>query len=129
MKAVRESDSELRNPRPEDEWLKGCGEGLHRVAPSIVMDARGVAYIEGTTTKVIEVALVQQASGLSSEERQAELPHLSQPQVNAALAYYSANREACDAYIERGRRLAEQLRAEAGESPVAKRLRKAGLLR
>src|SRR5436305_210394 len=49
------------------------------VATPIQLDEQGVAYIEGTTTKVIEVALAKQTSGLSPEELQEELPHLTPP--------------------------------------------------
>src|SRR5437879_4790070 len=61
------------------------------IASHIRLDEEGVAWIEGTTTKVIEVVLNKIASGLSPEELQAELPHLSLAQVYAALAYHYAH--------------------------------------
>lgn len=94
----------------------------------IVFDANGVAYIEGTTTKVIEVALAKKTSGLTPEELQAELPHLTLAQVYAALAYYYAHQAALDAEIDRRYEYAEKMRAQAGESPFAKRMREAGKL-
>ncbi len=94
----------------------------------IVLDERGVAYIEGTRTKVRHVVLVKQTSGLSPEEVQQQLPHLTLAQVYAALAYYHAHRAEMDAEIQQSFEFAEKLRQEAGESPVGKRLRGEGKL-
>jgi uncharacterized protein (DUF433 family) len=98
------------------------------ITPRIRLDEKGVAWIAGTTIKVIEVALTQAASGLTPEEMQAELPHLSVAQVYAALAYYHAHREELDAEIERRRQWADEMAAQAGESPFVKRLRAMGKL-
>ncbi len=98
------------------------------VLAPIVLDERGVAYIEGTTTKVIEVVLNKEWSGDTPEELQRNMPHLTLAQVYAALAYYHAHKEALDAEIEERAAFAERLRAEAGPSPVAERLRAAGKL-
>lgn len=94
----------------------------------IVLDENGVAYIEGTTIKVIEIVLTKTTSGMTPEELQAELPHLTIAQVYAALAYYHAHREELDAEIERRYQRAEASRKEAGESPFAKRMRASGKL-
>jgi uncharacterized protein (DUF433 family) len=94
----------------------------------IRLDDDGVAWIEGTNTKVIEVALTKLASGLTPDELQAELPHLSLSQVNAALVYYYAHKEELDAEIERRKQWAEERAAQAGESPFATRLRALGKL-
>jgi uncharacterized protein (DUF433 family) len=99
------------------------------VRAPIVLDDQGVAYIEGTTAKVIEIALAKESSGLTPEELQQDLPHLTLAQVYAALAYYHQHKEELDAEIERRYQLAEQLRVEAGESPFARRMRAAGKLR
>src|SRR5438067_13113176 len=99
------------------------------VHPPIVLDEKGVAYIEGTTAKVIEVVLNQEWAGQTPEELQRDMPHLTLAQINAALAYYHEHKEELDAEIERGDQLAEKLREEAGESPFAKRMRAAGKLR
>lgn len=77
---------------------------------AIRLDTAGVAWIDGTTTKVIEVAQIKIASGLTPEELQIELPHLSLAQVYAALAWYYANQDDLDAEIERRRRRVEGLR-------------------
>jgi len=94
----------------------------------IVLDANGVAWIEGTATKVIEVALTKTVSGLTPEQLQAELPHLSLAQVYAALAYYHAHREQLDAELLRREQWAEEMASHAAESPFVKRLRVIGKL-
>jgi uncharacterized protein (DUF433 family) len=98
------------------------------VPSCVVLDESGVAWIENTTTKVIEVALTKHTSGLTPEELQEELPHLSVAQVYAALAYYYAHKAELDAEIERRKQWAEEMAAQAGESPFAKRLRAMGKL-
>jgi uncharacterized protein (DUF433 family) len=91
-------------------------------APQIRIDDEGVAWIEGTTAKVVEIVLTKIASGLTPEELQSELPHLTVTQVQAALAYYQAHQEALDAEIERRRHWVEEMAAQSGESPFGKRL-------
>jgi uncharacterized protein (DUF433 family) len=98
------------------------------IAPNISIDESGTAWIEGTKTKVIEVALTKIASGLNPEDLQAELPHLSLAQVYAALAYYYAHKEELDAEIARRKQWAEEMAAQAGESPFAERMRATGKL-
>jgi len=74
-----------------------------------------VAWLDHTTTKVIEVAQVKLTAGLTPEELQAELPHLTLAQVYAALAYYYAHQEEMDAEIERRRQKTEQMRSDEVE--------------
>jgi uncharacterized protein (DUF433 family) len=80
--------------------------------PAIRLDDAGVAWIEGTTTKVIEVVLNKMGSGASLEELKQDLRHLSPSQISAALDYYEAHRTELDAEIERRRRWVEELRAQ-----------------
>jgi uncharacterized protein (DUF433 family) len=108
--------------------LDGIYQQPGRMNRGIHIDENGVAWITGTTTKVIEVALTKQSFGLTPEELQAELPHLSLAQVYEALAYYYAHQEAVDAEIERRYQAVEKLRLEAGESAFARRMRAEGKL-
>lgn len=73
-------------------------------AGHIRVDEKGVAWIEGTQVKVIEVALDKLAHGWSPEETHFQHPHLSLAQVHAALAYYYDHQTELDAEIERRRR-------------------------
>ena len=80
----------------------------------IRLDDRGVAWIDDTNTKVIEVALDMIAHGWSPEEIHFQHPHLSLAQM--------------DAQIQRDVGNVERLRKQASESPIRKRLREMGKL-
>ena len=84
--------------------------------------------IDGTTMKVVELVMAQMAHGWSPEELHFQYPHLSMSQIHSALAYYWDHKETLDEDIERRERYAEEMRQEAGPSPLAKRLREQGLL-
>jgi uncharacterized protein (DUF433 family) len=92
----------------------------------IRLDDRRVAWIDDTTTKVIEVALDQIAHGWSPEEIHFQHPHLSLGQIHAALAYYHDHKGEFDAELQLSLKRLEQLRGKAGESPIRKRLRAMG---
>lgn len=94
----------------------------------IRLDDRGIAWIDDTTTKVLEVALDHIAHGWSAEEIHFQHAHLSLGQIHAALAYYHDHQVSFDAEIRQSLERIEQLRAEAGESPIRKRLRAMGKL-
>jgi uncharacterized protein (DUF433 family) len=94
----------------------------------IHLDDRGVAWIDDTNTKVIEVVLDKLANGSSPEEIHFQHPHLSLAQVHAALSYYYDHQQAFDTEIERQLQEVEALMAQAGDSPLRKRLRAMGKL-
>lgn len=97
-------------------------------AAHIRLDDRGVAWIDDTNTKVIEVALDMIAHGWSPEEIHFQHSHLSLGQIHAALGYYHDHKAEMDAQIQRSVAEVERLRAQAGESPMRKRLREMGKL-
>ena len=81
--------------------------------PSLIyLDDRGVAYIEDTTTKVIQVALDRITQGWDADEIHAQYPYLSLAQIHAALSYYYQHQDELDAVIERRHQEAESLRAQ-----------------
>ncbi len=94
------------------------------VTAPIVLDDQGVAFIEGTAIKVLELV----RTGQTPEAIRADFPHLTMAQIYAALSYYHQHKEELDAEIERRDRLVEQLQAEAGEHPFARRMQDAGRL-
>jgi len=94
----------------------------------IRLDDQGVAWIDHTNTKVIEVALDMIAHGWSPEEIHFQHAHLSLAQIHAALGYYYDHKTEMDARIQKSAQEVERLRAEAGESPLRKRLREMGKL-
>src|SRR3954463_5776384 len=65
----------------------------------IHLDERGIAWIDDTQVKVIEVALDQIARGWSPEEIHFQHPHLSLAQIHGALTYYYEHQNELDAQI------------------------------
>ncbi len=82
--------------------------------PHIELSVDGVPYLEGTRTKVVEIALDSLAHHWDAEDIQRQHPHLTMGQIHAALAYYHDHREALDAVI--AQQLAEIDRI-AGQQP------------
>jgi uncharacterized protein (DUF433 family) len=75
----------------------------------------GVPYLEGTQTKVVEVALDQIGSGWDALAIHEQHPHLSLGQIHSALAYYHDHKAELDQDIERRARQAEELRSQVGK--------------
>ena len=78
----------------------------------IEIDDKGVPWISGANTKVVEVVLDKLAYGWSPEEMHRQHPHLSMAQIHAALSYYYEHQNEVDADIERRDRYVEELRAQ-----------------
>ncbi|MBO0861778.1 MAG: DUF433 domain-containing protein [Chloracidobacterium sp.] len=99
------------------------------VALSLVeLDDNGVAWISGTRTKVIEVALDKAAYGWSPEEIHFQHDYLSLAQIHAALAYYYEHQADFDAEMSDQARRAKALAEATKDSPGRQRLRSKGLL-
>jgi len=98
-------------------------------ATHIWIDDRGVAWIDQTNVKVIEVVMDKLAHASSPEEMHFQYPHLSLAQIYAALAYYYDHQAEIDAHIERSARHYEGLRSQARETPLHNRLKAMGKLR
>jgi uncharacterized protein (DUF433 family) len=97
--------------------------------PHLTVDERGVAWIEGTNTKVIEVVLDRLAHGLSAEEIHLEHPHLSLAGIHMALAYYHDHQEELDGVIRESLAQARRERQQSMEaSALRQRLLDRGLL-
>jgi uncharacterized protein (DUF433 family) len=79
----------------------------------IVLDDRGIAWITGTNTKVIEVALDKIAQGWSPEEIHFQHPHLPLSKIYAALAYYYDHQAEIDAQITAQYQEVQKLRAQS----------------
>ena len=71
----------------------------------IHLDERGVAWVDDTNVKVIEVVLDKLAYGWSPEEIHFQHHDLSMAQIHAALSYYYDHQSAFDAEIERQLRI------------------------
>ena len=94
----------------------------------IVIDTKGIAWIDDTNVKVVEVVLDKLSHGSSPEEMHLQYPHLSLAQIHAALAYYHDHKVELDAQISRDRAEIRSLRKQAGDSPGKQKLRAQGYL-
>src|SRR5436190_14174778 len=99
-------------------WAMGSTERRYRTMQTtptahIHLDERGVAWIDDTNTKVIEVVLDKIAYSWSPEEIHSQHPHLSLGQIHAALSYYHDHQKELDAEIERRYRAVEEIRVQA----------------
>lgn len=91
--------------------------------PHIVLDEAGVAWIEGTTIKVIELVVERRAYGWSPEELAYQHPALSLGQIFSALAYAWDHRETLEVEISERLSKADTLRSQIGDGALAARLR------
>jgi len=80
-------------------------------------DERGVAWIDETNTKVIEVVMDWMANRSSPEEMNRQHPHLSLAQIHAAMAYYHDHKTELDEQVERSLRFADEMQAQATNQP------------
>ncbi len=95
----------------------------------IRIDERGVAWIDDSNVKVIEVALDKIAHGSSPEEIYDQHDgYLSMAQIHAALTHYYDHQAEFDAEIDRQLADYKQLRAQSLDSPGRRRLRASGKL-
>ena len=86
------------------------------------LDQAGVAWIDDTNVKVIEVIQDHLVHGIGAEEIHLQHPHLSLAQIHSAFAYYFDHRDELDAEIARRYQEVETLRAKATHQPSRKKL-------
>jgi len=89
-------------------------------AKHIHLDDAGVAWIDDTNVKVIEVVLDKLAHASSPEEIHFQYPHLSLAQIYAALAYYYDHQAEYDAQIRQELEQTDAWAAQAGDSAARK---------
>jgi uncharacterized protein (DUF433 family) len=94
--------------------------------PHIEISSDGHARIRGTGFKVRMLAEEHLLTGAEAVELQRGHPHLTLSQIYSALAYYYDHKKVFDREIEELRAFAEQMRAQQGESLLAKKLREMG---
>ena len=88
----------------------------------IWLDERGIAWVDNTNTKVVEIVLDMLAYGSDAFEIHEQHPHLSLAQIHAALSYYYDHKAEVDALIEQWDREVEALRAKAANEPLQQKL-------
>ncbi len=94
----------------------------------IRVDERGVAHVDGTRFKVVDIALDRIACGWSAEEIVYQhWKSLTLAQVHAALACYYDNQVYFDAQIAAEDAEAEQFRAASLGSPLHQKLSRAAM--
>lgn len=91
--------------------------------PHIEIRSDGVPVIAGTGFKVRMLVDMHVFCGDSIESLLLDFPQLTAAGIHGALTYYYDNKAEIDAEIVEGRRFAEQMRAESGESLIVKKLR------
>lgn len=92
--------------------------------PCVILDELGVAWIAGSTMKVVELVMAQRAHGWSPEEIAFQFPHLDMVQVHGALAYHRDHQSELDEEIVRRTDKADELRRALEEPPFVTRLRR-----
>jgi uncharacterized protein (DUF433 family) len=100
--------------------------GLRTTYEHIVLDDKGVPWIDGANTKVVELVDEVKAHGWSPEELAYQHPHLTLGQVHSALAYYWDHQEEIEADLQRREALVEEIRREVGPHPLVEKLRARG---
>lgn len=89
----------------------------------IVLHDGQTPLIGGTTMKVVELVMAQQANGWSPEELAYQFPRLTLGQIYSALAYYWDHKQQLDDDIAHDLRIVDELRQRTPEAPVLARLR------
>lgn len=88
----------------------------------IKLDDDGVAWIDDSKVKVIEVVIDKLVHGSSPEEMHFQYPHLSLAQIHAALAYYYDNQAALEDEIRRRWEEADGLAKEISAPSLRQKL-------
>jgi uncharacterized protein (DUF433 family) len=89
----------------------------------IVLDEAGIPLVAGTTMKVIELVLEQNAYGWSAEELYFQHPYLSLGQIHSALAYYWDHKDELDQDIAQRQSRVKELRRTTPTPPFITRLK------
>lgn len=90
----------------------------------IVINENGVAAIEGTNTKIVEIVQEIYAHGWSPEEIHFQHPYLSLGQIHSALAFYYDHIEEFQTEMQNRLEKFEAIRSRVGQSKIAERFGK-----
>src|SRR5438093_12257596 len=97
--------------------------------PHIEIRDNGMAYVAGTQTKVIEIALDKLAWDWGPEQIVRQHPHLNLAQIHAAFLYYYDHKEELDRVIAERERRTDEILDSLGESPLLAKLKTLGLVK
>lgn len=96
--------------------------------PHLTLTAEGVVYIDGTTTKVIEIVQDHLAHHWDAEDIQRQYPYLGLAEIHAALTYYYDHQAEIEEQIESRRRRVAEIRTRRQESTIREKLKDLGHL-
>jgi uncharacterized protein (DUF433 family) len=88
----------------------------------IELDEKGVAWISGTQTKVLELVVDRMAHGSTPEEMHLQYPHITLGQIHAAFAYYHDHQAQIDQEIEHRWREGDELALKASDPSLHQKL-------
>jgi len=94
----------------------------------IYLDEKGIAWIEGTGIKVIEIVRDYIIDKMSPEDIKEAFPELSLAQIFSALAYYYEHKEEFDKQIEEWENYIEILRNQYPKNKIYFKLKEKGLI-
>jgi len=89
----------------------------------VVVDERGVARVDQTTVKVVEIALDHLAYGWSADAIHEQFPELSLAQIHGALAFFYDHQAEFEAEIGRMEREVGGWKESLASTPLQRRLR------
>lgn len=91
--------------------------------PFIELDEAGVAFIQGTATKVTEIVGCHLGYRWDAEQIHRQLTGLSLAQIHAALGYYYENQVVCDLQLQAAETQSEYLRSRFENAAIVEKLR------
>jgi len=94
----------------------------------IYLDEKGIAWIEGTGIKVIEIVRDYIIDKMRPEDIKEAFPELSLAQIFSALAYYYEHKEEFDKQIEEWENYIEILRNQYPKNKIYFKLKEKGLI-
>jgi uncharacterized protein (DUF433 family) len=89
----------------------------------VELDAKGRPCIDGTRTRVIDIAMDHVAYKWDAGQIQQQHPHLTLAQIHSALAYYYDHQGKLDKAIEERKRTSDEFFKQMGETPAHAKLK------
>ena len=89
----------------------------------VVLDKKGVAWVEDTGMKVMDIVLDHIAYGWNADQIHEQHPPLSLAQIHSVLAFYYDHQNEFETQIQHDLKAVKQLKKVSGESAMQRRLR------
>ena len=88
----------------------------------IELDARGIPWITGQNTKVVEIVAEHLAYRWDAAQIRSQHPHLTLGEIHSALAYYFDHETEIKADLDRRLEHVDQVFSAMGDSSVTRKL-------